>query len=434
MNAPRIPQFGHALDGHLDTEQKAEKQTSPKVLLVYTMWVLMLFEPDGFLAALGPHFLARTFAWSQIPVAITLAFCAKKEAFYWPYILILLIHLVWVPFAANTGLVRINFLTLLSFFLIFALTVSVLTTPRETVLLVKLALLQFLWYGLQGIPAGLVWWHGNLSNEDSFGPFMVLGFGFSCYFMTGTSHRLYRYLSAAIGLICTAGVIVCFARGAMLAFLTVLVTILIRSPRRLVFLGYGLIAVAVGLIVIQLTFPGGEYWAEMQTIEGAEEDPRAVLWGLAWQLFLTSPVLGIAPGNFGPNAVEYFTGKLGAGFDDPAVLYFWDLHNDFVKILVEQGVVGVFAMGAMLIGFNNRLRFLRTEGARRRWHESTGGFIDLRNLSLGLEVAMVAFLANSFFYNQLYMHWFWSLFALTYVLANVTRAPAKLTVHDLART
>jgi O-antigen ligase len=145
---------------------------------------------------------------------------------------------------------------------------------------------------------------------------------------------------------------------------------------------------------------------------------------LAGELFLVHPILGVGPGNFGTNAAEYFAGQghLGNIFNDPSMLYMWFLHNDYVQVLVEQGLVGIFVMGAILVGFNNRLRSLRTEGARRRWHDQTGGFIDLRYVSLGLEVAMIGYLANAVFYGHIYLiHWFWSLIMLAHVLVRVTR-------------
>src|SRR5207249_9502695 len=102
------------------------------------------------------------------------------------------------------------------------------------------------------------------------------------------------------------------------------------------------------------------------------------------------------------------------------------LHNDYMQILAEQGLLGIFGMGAMQVGLNDRLRFLRTEDARKRWQEATGGFVDLRSLSLGLEAALIGYLANAVFYGHIYFHWFWSIFSLAYVLANVTRVPRTI--------
>ena len=40
---------------------------------------------------------------------------------------------------------------------------------------------------------------------------------------------------------------------------------------------------------------------------------------------------------------------------------------------------------------------------------------------------MVAFLANAFFYNQMYIHWFWTLIALSATLSGVaSRLPKTL--------
>lgn len=423
-----LQNYRDLLSSRQDVGRPAQERTTAKSKLVYLMWILVLFEPDWFLSAHGAAGIERIFTLLLIPVAAMIAFCGRREAFYWPYLLIITIHAIWLPFALNSGFVMTGLKQLFQYFLIFALTVSILDTPRKTVLLVKLALLQFIWYGIQGIPSGKVWWHFILSNEDSYGPLMVLGLGFSFYFATGTNSKVFRHLSSFTCFLCMAGAILSFARGAMLALCVVLLAIWIRTPQKTAFLGYGLVAIIVGLAVIQIAFPAGEFWAEMETIgevntEGTKEN-RFIFWKVAWELFLLNPILGVGPGNFGPNAFEYYQGPLGGMFSNPAMLYNAFLHNDYIQILVEQGLLGFFLMGVMLVRFNNRLRFLRTESARTRWQDDTSGFIDLRNLSLGLEVAMIGYLANAVFYGHLYFHWFWSMFALAYVLANVTREPA----------
>jgi len=406
----------------------APQRTTPAVVLVYILWILVWFEPDWFLAARGAGVLVRIFPLLLLPAMAMIAFNGRREAFYWPFVALLAIHVLWLPFAINSGFVMVCLKRLIHYLVVIALTVSVIDTGRRAELLLKLFLLHFIWFAVQGIPSGFVWWHIVLGNQDSYGPLMVMGLGFSYYFASGTTSTRYRILASVSGLICMAGLVLTFTRGAMLALAVVILAIWIRTPRKLAFLGYSVVALAIGLAVIQVAYPNGEFWERMQSIgdgtTAGTGETRWILWKLAGELFLVHPILGVGPGNFGTNAAEYSAGQgnLGNIFNDPSMLYMWFLHNDYVQVLVEQGLVGVVVMGAILVGFNRRLRWLRTAEARRRWHEATGGFIDLRHVSLGLEVAMIGYLANAVFYGHIYLiHWFWSLVMFAHLLARVTR-------------
>lgn len=393
------------------------------------MWFLLWFQPDWFAAAHGAGFAVRIPTLLLIPVMVIIAMRARREAFYAPYVLFVGLHIVSLPFVLNTGLAMMGLKTILHMYLLFAVTVCILDTPRKTVLLVKLFLLHFIWFGVQGLawgPEARVSWHIVLGNPDSYGPLMVMGLGFAYYFATGTNSNAYRRLSSVTLLVCMAGAVLSFARGAIISLCVVLLAIWMRSPNRRAAFGYGLVVGAVGLTVTEFAFPGGAFWKEMQTIgdlhTSGTGELRWILWKAAWEVFLTSPIFGVGAWNFGPNAAEYFEwGQIGNKFTDPAKFWAQSLHNDYVQLLSEQGLVGVFAMGAMLLGFRNHLRFLRTEDARLRWRDATGGFIDLRNLSLGLETAMLAYLSNAVFYGHLYFYWFWSLIAIAYVLTMVLR-------------
>jgi O-antigen ligase len=395
------------------------------------MWVLVWYEPDWLAAThgLGTIFV-KLYAALYLPAFLLLAKHGRREAVFWPYLLILGIHLVWLPFAPNRGLVVNGLVKVLQYCVLLSLTISVLDTPRQMIPLLKLFLFQFLWFGAQGLPAGgRVGWHNNLANPDSFGPLMTLGLGYSYYLVMGAGEKAYRRWALLVSLLCVAGAIVSFARGTILALCIVLAAIGARSPRKLAFLGLATLFAVAGFVAIQVAFPHGEFWEEMATIsEGVESGTglqRWVLWTAAWDLFQTSPLLGVGPGNFGWSAAEYYLGKgvrdLGSTFDDPAKLYMMALHNDFVQVMVEQGAVGLLGLLAMLVCFVKATKFLRTERVRKVWLMETGGFVDSLHLALGLEAAMVAYCANAIFYNQYYMHWFWSIMMLALVAASLAR-------------
>jgi hypothetical protein len=108
------------------------------------------------------------------------------------------------------------------------------------------------------------------------------------------------------------------------------------------------------------------------------------------------------------------------------VLYAKKLHNIFMQILSEFGIVGVVIWLWLWIDFWRRLRRLRRKPAVAYWKWASGGKFDVAAISLGLECAMIGFLANGFFYNQIYIHWSWTLICLAYLLdVNTRRAPRR---------
>jgi O-antigen ligase len=115
-----------------------------------------------------------------------------------------------------------------------------------------------------------------------------------------------------------------------------------------------------------------------------------------------------------------------AGFrSTPENLYMLWVHNATLQILAEEGVIGVTVWIVMIAGFFLRMRRIQSKDAMIKWKSLGGEGLDLRAIARGLEGAMIGFLATSIFYNQLYVHWFWSLITIGYVLAGIVSPVAK---------
>jgi len=408
------------------------ERTPARIMFVYVMWFFVWYEPDWLLEAIGGGtILVKLYVALFLPVCILLWTRFRRDALFWPYLVMIGMFLIWLPFALNRGFLINGLGKVVQYSLLTALTISVLETPQQVMTLLKLFLLQFLWFGIQGLPWAGVPWHQNLSNDDSFGPFMTIGLGFAYYVAMGTTITKYRYLGFFICLLGIVGTVVSFARGAIIGLCMVFAILAIRAPKRLAFLGYGALLAVAGLIVIMVAFPNGEFWDEMATIteEGASAGTglqRLVMWQAAGELFLTNPILGVGPGNFGPAATEYFTERgvtnMGSTFDTPDKMYMMALHNDYVQVMVEQGLVGLFALAFIFVHFFKCVRFLRTEAVQRAWMNHTEGFIDPGHLALGLEAAMVGFIVTSAVYPQLFInYWMWSIMMLALVSSAIAR-------------
>src|SRR5919106_4513869 len=91
---------------------------SPELLLVYTMWVLMLFEPEWWLASFGAGPL-KYIPTLLLPVVIAVAALkADRRSLYWPMALFLVAHTIPLPFVTNRGYAMPLFKTVLAYYLV----------------------------------------------------------------------------------------------------------------------------------------------------------------------------------------------------------------------------------------------------------------------------------------------------------------------------
>jgi O-antigen ligase len=336
-------------------------------------------------------------------------------------LLFVLMHLVASVLAENAGLSRKALKFMIYMLLLYAGSVSFLDSPRKVVVVLKLYLLSFAWYGLQGLPRGVVAWHPLLANEDSYGPLMGISLAFSFFFAMAVRSRGWRLFAWAMVPLSALGVVVSFARGAALAAGAVLLHIVARSPRRVAAVASLALGAIVLLPVAALMLPLDTYLEELGTIsegKGAGTGKtRWVLWRLALGVFQESPLYGVGANNFGVVASRMFEPEdLEQTWHSAEQLYLVALHNPHVQILAEEGLVGFGLWIAMIVGFFKQTRRLQRDQAVARWTEQGGQAVDLRLAARGLEAAMIGFLANSIFYNQLYIHWFWSLLSISSVM------------------
>jgi O-antigen ligase len=401
--------------------ERARGTMSPALLYsVYLFWILMTFEFDQFLSVVvgGPFFRIPMVLVAVLGVAVLVR--GGRRALYWPLVLFVAMHFVASLVAENAGLSRIGFKFMLYVLVLFASCVSFLDSPASVVTVLRLYLLHFIWYAVQGIPGGRVGWHTLLANEDSYGPLMVMAIPFSYFFGQASPPGRWRWIARLTLGLSLLGVVVSFARGAAVAAGVVLLFMLARSPHRVRAL-VGLVAVAIAIApVAGMLIDIDAYMAEINSSKEGDQG-RLDVWKLAWDVFCYSPIYGVGAGNFGVVAsmitVPDATRATGA---DPSQLYSMWTHNAFMQVLAEEGLIGILLWGAMVIGFFRRNSAARGAGAHSRWQTRGGEGIDPRAMSLGLDGAMIGWLVCSIFYNQLYIHWFWSMFTMSDVLARLT--------------
>lgn len=408
-------------------------------LTIATLWVLLLLEPQTWIAAYGPEVLHKLPTVLFALLTVQLLVSPPRTEFYVPLLAIVVLTAAMTPFTYNIGYAIEPLKKLILLYLLAVGTARFVTTPRQGTFVVVLAMLgQYLWFGLQGLRTGAVWWHSMLANEDAFGPLMVVGIA-TCLYIGLASRGRMRLIGLTGSAICVLGLVSSFARGATLAAGLVMMIVWLRSPRKGVmtalFIGmFGVLLVATLVIFRNTSREDSKtgFWNEMMTIQedvdgaGTGGD-RYALWDAARRVFYSHPLLGVGAENFGPAAAELLkVGQVkGMYADNPGMLYERKLHNAFFQALCEYGIIGS-AIWLWLIGHflwtNARLRSPPFVAA---W-QALGGTLDLRHVALGLEAGFVGFCGCAWFYNLLFEPWLFTLLILNMLLYRIVRDTATL--------
>ena len=430
----------------------------PALFLVYAMWVLILFEPEWWLASLGAEPL-KSLPTVLVPLVVYVAVTkADRHALCWPMALFLVIHAIPLPFVVNRGLAMPLFKTVLLYYAVLVASAATIDRIPKVLPIVSMFLLQFTWWGIHGLPQGRVDWHSLLANEDGYGPVMVIGVAFAGYLTLGARTKRGRLVAGVTTALSAIGIVASVARGAAMAAAVVVVVLWLRSHRKLAMAGALLFVLGTIVIASFVFYPNGEFWSEMASIQddiasidnydpysgecvraaskracGSAND-RWDLWNVGWLAFLRSPLIGVGPGNVGAYAaVNFQYGEARGFYADPAHLYGKVMHNTYVQVLAEHGLIGVIIFVSILVDFARRNRSLRTKAAIERWDDTCHGSFDLKSISLGLETGMVGFLASGVFYDQLYASSLYTLVALNFVLSSVVTRSATVPTTDQAR-
>jgi O-antigen ligase len=159
----------------------------------------------------------------------------------------------------------------------------------------------------------------------------------------------------------------------------------------------------------------------MNTIETADElgdtgYQRLYLWGIAWKLFLDSPVVGVGPENF-----EYTGDKYESQEQEDRGVHIWGkaCHSLFFTLLSEEGLAGVVVFLLIMVTALKDRRQIRRFYNQHRGSLSTDAQEELRTLyflSLAIDISLVGFLVTGAFITVLYYPHFWLLTAFSVVL------------------
>ena len=411
---------------------------------MFGFWVLVLTDVHRWLADAprGPHILMANKAMTFAFIPVILMILAKG-----PELAARLNKVVWYPFfltfLAASALSVVNAVypaiawqsirgTMAYYFLAVG-TLMFLNSPRHVVTLIMLVTGQYIWWGFESGISGAVWWHPFYANYDGYGPLVLVGMPLCFFVGMAAKARWIRNVCFFLAAFCVLGIVTSYARAVVICAIPVAAMMWWRSPNRKQMTAAITAGVAVLIIAANTLFPPGFFWNEISSAftegkdEGTGED-RWELWTAAFQVFELYPIIGSGAENVGYAARRGFeNGQItGTGYyaENPRRIGGRALHNTPLQILSENGLVGFVCFFAMIIDFWRKNAKLRSRRFEEQWQTVTGGEFVLKPVAMGLEGAMLAYLATSLFYNQLYMSIPWVLLVLNLLLYLSAKPPA----------
>jgi len=421
------------------------------VWYIYALWAIVLTDVHRWIGSdqgLNIPAVYPMLAVAVMPLIVLLfirvpALVGKKDIWILPLLAFVLITMVTVPRAVDSqvawGYVKI----LATFYILGVASLVFLNTPRRVVPVCFMAVGQYLWWGWHSGRTGAVWWHPMLSNYDGYGPLVLIGISLCFFFALATKSKFYRAIAFFLAAFCVLAVVASGARGVFLSAVLMSALMWLRSPNK----GTMTIAMAVGiatLVVTSFTLSSakGVFWADMKSsfTEGKTEGTgldRWEMWTFAFSVFQERPLLGVGAEQTGIYAYKAaqdlqieVSGTYGEWF---GLMSGRALHSLYMQVLAEFGILGSMAFIWIVVDFWRRNARLRRWDYRKRWAQLNAGRLDLRFLAIGLEGAMVAFLATAFFYNQLWNNWMYTIVILN-LLLYMNAIPAKVLRRQHVRT
>lgn len=214
---------------------------------------------------------------------------------------------------------------------------------------------------------------------------------------------VWRWRLLMIAGIGSIAVVMSFARSAALAY-GLVGLVLVWRYRRWQHLPLAIAAMAL-VGVAALPFIPAEYWERLSSLFGGAADPtlgRRFTYNLIGiDLFLHHPVFGVGPGNFvhhfTDNDYRYLPGRTLLGRE---------LHNMYLSVVVQYGLVGAFPFFAMLVICFRQLRAVQATPCSEA----------MRVQALALGFAFAAYLVASLFLPNEETKYTWLLAGLSTAL------------------
>jgi O-antigen ligase len=253
---------------------------------------------------------------------------------------------------------------------------------------------------------------------------LVPAIAFASALLSTTRDPVARWtLAITIGLL-GVGLAATQSRGGLVAALVALAAALLIYRRRLVSLAV-LAVLAIAVASWFATSPGA--WDRVTTDYDGGGTGRTELWDVGWQIFEEHPVTGIGLNNFRNESNRYVRRPGNLEFVELIAERPQVVHNAYLQVLVEAGVIGLVLFLALL------LACLRAAWVAAKRFEALGQR-RLAELARAVLVAGIGMMAAAFFLSNTTDRRWWVLLALgPAMLAMARRAARRAELQIAAR-
>lgn len=234
--------------------------------------------------------------------------------------------------------------------------------------------------------------------------------------IASTRSVLYRLVLMLAAAVITIGLAATQSRGGLLAAIAAAVVAMFVMRRHRLQVTAAM-AVAIGLIGFWLAISPGAF-ERISNADGGGNG-REDLWTVAWRVFEDHPAQGVGLGGFEQASASYVLrpGQLtnvALIVDRPHVV-----HNTYLQLLAETGVVGLVLYLATLSAF------LAASWQAARLFDARGD-PGLATLARSLFVAQISILVALFFISGATTAPFWVLYGVSGAMLMIARAPRSI--------
>ncbi len=261
---------------------------------------------------------------------------------------------------------------------------------------------------------------GPIGDSNTYGQIMLVIIPIALNRFANERNLVLKSLAGWAAVASTLTVIFTFSRGAFIGLVAMGVLMVLTYTRRPSTI---LAVLLLMIIVIQVVPP--EYTERITTITNAipgfSDEPvtESSLRGrtsevtAAWLMFRDHPFLGVGLGNYNEHYLEYSS---SLGLDDRREDR--SAHSLYLETMAEQGIVGLFALFAMVGAMLYFVSYARNE-------LSASAKYDYSSMVTAFGIGLIGYLVAATFLHDAYPRFFWLLFGICFALPEVVKYESR---------
>jgi hypothetical protein len=346
-------------------------------------------------------------------------FSNKQTKLYLGLLGLMIIH---GPIATNNFQAYMSFKTMALSFVFYLGLVTFADSVSNVQTLATVWLGVHLWLAVIGILKGGSGIGGWIGDENDFCMQLNMVLPFAFFGLFSATSKLKKLACQGLLPVYLFAIMTTLSRGGFIGMAAVGVYCWLRSPRKI--LSMGLVLLLIGFMLIAAP---KKYWAEIES-SGSDETmgvgtggERLYTWGIAFEMFLANPIIGVGQGNLPWVFKEYEGGRT---FNQKSIAG-REAHSMYFTLLPELGLVGSGLFVGLVYFTWKDLRSI-FKAYRNRAGLKPEQAEELRQayfLALAMEGSLIGNLVSSIFISTLYYPSFWVMMGFAVALKNaVTRS------------